>query len=76
MYLNRVIKDHPGTPWALLAQRELKDPLGWKWEDRYTDLTPKPAPKPAANNNNNAPPRNDQKMMPAQPPLRPVPKKL
>jgi len=75
MYLNRVVKDHPGTPWALLAQRELKDPLGWKWKDRYTDLTPKPAPKPAANNNN-APPRPEGKVMLEQPKLRPVPKKL
>jgi len=76
MYLNRVLKEHPGTPWALLAQRELKDPLGWKWEDRYTDLTPKTAFKPAANNNNNASPKPEQKTMLKPPELRPVPKKL
>ena len=29
--LERVVKDHPGTPWALLAQRELKDPFGFQW---------------------------------------------
>src|SRR5258708_26537952 len=29
--LHRVIEEHPTTPWALLAQRELKDPLGFKW---------------------------------------------
>jgi hypothetical protein len=75
-YLDRVIKDHPGTPWASEAKRELDVPLGWKWEDKFVDLTPKAAPKPAANNNNNAPPRNDPKPMPAQPPVRPVPKKL
>lgn len=34
-YLNRVIDEHPGTPWAFLAQVELSDPLGWEWvEDR------------------------------------------
>ncbi len=31
--LERVVKDHPGTPWALLARRELKDPFGFRWEE-------------------------------------------
>jgi hypothetical protein len=34
MYLNRVIQEHPGTPWAYLAHRELTTPLGWKWTER------------------------------------------
>jgi hypothetical protein len=29
--LQRVIAEHPATPWAVLAQRELRDPLGFKW---------------------------------------------
>jgi hypothetical protein len=29
-YLNRVVKDHPGTPWALLAQRQLQIKSGWQ----------------------------------------------
>ncbi|MFO0954875.1 MAG: vWA domain-containing protein, partial [Isosphaeraceae bacterium] len=29
--LKRVIDEHPSTPWALLAERELKDPFGFKW---------------------------------------------
>jgi hypothetical protein len=33
--LERVVKDHPGTPWAILAQRELKDPFGFRWEEAY-----------------------------------------
>ncbi len=33
--LRRVVHDHPATPWALLAQRELKDPLGFKWVEHY-----------------------------------------
>jgi hypothetical protein len=33
--LRRVIIDHPGTPWALLAERELKDPFGFKWVETY-----------------------------------------
>jgi hypothetical protein len=75
-YLNRVVKEHPGTPWAAEARRELQTPLGWKWKDSFTDLTPKPQPKPAANNNNNAaPPKPEQPMM-LEKKERPVPKKL
>jgi hypothetical protein len=33
--LRRVVQEHPATPWALLAQRELKDPLGFKWVEHY-----------------------------------------
>jgi hypothetical protein len=33
--LQRVVNDHPGTPWALLAQRELKDSFGFKWVETY-----------------------------------------
>ncbi|MFO0950491.1 MAG: vWA domain-containing protein [Isosphaeraceae bacterium] len=33
--LQKVVKEHPNTPWALLAQRELKDPLGFKWSETY-----------------------------------------
>ncbi len=29
--LKKVVAEHPNTPWALLAQRELKNPLGLKW---------------------------------------------
>ena len=32
-YLNRVIDEHSGTPWALLAERELSTELGWSWEE-------------------------------------------
>jgi hypothetical protein len=33
MYLERVVKDHPGTPWAKIAAQELKTPLGWTWKE-------------------------------------------
>ena len=42
--LRRVIEDHPTTPWALLAERELKDPLGFKWVETYVQ------PRPRGNN--------------------------
>ena len=43
-----------------LAERELEIPLGWKWSDWYTDLTPKDA-KAKANPNNARTPRNEQR---------------
>lgn len=73
MYLNRVVKDHPGTPWALLAEKELKDPVGWVWQDSFTDLTP----RKMADAGNAAPvaAKNDAKMMLKKPaPSRPPPK--
>jgi len=33
-YLNRVVAEHPGTPWAEIAQRELRYPAGWKLVER------------------------------------------
>lgn len=36
-YLNRVIDTHPGTPWALLAERELSVPMGWEWKESHAD---------------------------------------
>jgi hypothetical protein len=39
--LRRVLTEHPSTPWALLAQRELKDPLGFKWVETYVPPPPK-----------------------------------
>jgi hypothetical protein len=32
-YLQGVVKEHPGTPWAKLAERELQAPVGWKWTE-------------------------------------------
>ncbi|MEJ7592279.1 MAG: vWA domain-containing protein [Planctomycetaceae bacterium] len=37
-YLNRVITEHPGTPWAYLAKVELRDPLGWEWAEGHTAI--------------------------------------
>jgi hypothetical protein len=37
-YLERVVADHPGTPWALEAAQELKQPMGWEWRERFTDV--------------------------------------
>src|SRR6185436_15567571 len=32
VYLERVVKEHPGTPWAKMAAEDLKAPMGWKWQ--------------------------------------------
>ena len=75
-YLNRVVEDHPGTPWALLAQRELETPIGWKWEQDYT-APPQPREAgPNNNNNNNAVPRIPQPRMNAVPKTKRPPPKL
>jgi|688.fasta_scaffold54333_3 hypothetical protein len=38
MLLERVVRDHPGTPWALLAAEELRRPLGYTWVERHTGV--------------------------------------
>jgi hypothetical protein len=43
--LRRVVEEHPTTPWALFAERELKDPLGFKWTETYA------TPRSRMNNN-------------------------
>lgn len=40
-YLQRVIDEHPDTPWAVLASYELDRPFGWELIEDYTDLTPR-----------------------------------
>ena len=74
--LKAVASEHKGTPWALLAQQELSVPIGWKWEESFTDLAP-PAPRGAGNNNNNNVPRpaqDDKARMLKKVAKRPVPK--
>jgi hypothetical protein len=38
--LQKVVDDHPNTPWALLAKRELKDPFGFRWVETYVKPPP------------------------------------
>ncbi len=74
-YLQRVVDLHPGTPWALLAQKEMASPIGWKWEESFTPPPQPPSEQPANNNNNVAPPQPEQaQMLPPPKPRRPVPK--
>jgi hypothetical protein len=32
-YLKRVVAEHPKTPWAIIAERELQEQLGWTWKE-------------------------------------------
>lgn len=44
--LEGVAKEHRGTPWAMWAEAELKDPIGWKWKEEYDPPPPPPPPAP------------------------------
>lgn len=33
-YLERVVAEHPNTPWANIAKQDLTAHVGWKWEER------------------------------------------
>lgn len=66
-YLDRVVTEHEGTPWALLAQRELARPLGWEWKDEFRNLAEREARR-QANQNRPRPERPEPK------PRRPPPK--
>jgi hypothetical protein len=59
--LQRVVDEHPATPWALLAQRELENPLGFKWNETYV------APRPR-NTNEDAAKRKNKSMNQPKPP--------
>jgi len=71
-FLNRVANDHPGTPWALLAKRELNAPIGWQWEESFTETQPRNMGGGGGNNNNV--PSDDKKRMLQRAPKRPIPK--
>ncbi|QDT69631.1 hypothetical protein MalM25_25700 [Planctomycetes bacterium MalM25] len=63
-YLSRVVEDHEGTPWALLAQRELNRPLGWEWRDEFRNL----AERRERQRNNNRPRPERPEPKPRRPP--------
>ena len=65
-YLERVVEEHPQTPWAALAERELATPLGWQWDEGYTNLPP------IEQANNPRPPRPEPQV-PQGPPRRDPP---
>ncbi|MFM8378814.1 MAG: vWA domain-containing protein [Planctomycetia bacterium] len=75
--LMRVVNDHPGTPWALIAAEELRTPLGYEWMETFTDVN---GAKGMQGNNNNPNMPNaradDKKKMLGPPKLKRDPKRL
>lgn len=59
-YLHRVVTEHPDTPWAYLAQRELDNPIGWRWKEDYT---PPPAERIGGDGNPNPNPNDAARML-------------
>jgi hypothetical protein len=54
-YLRRVVDEHPGTPWAMDAKRELAQPLGWQWQERFTNVAARTAQARQGANNRRPP---------------------
>jgi len=73
-YLERVVADHPDTPWAMIADRELETPIGWSWQQTYTPPPGERRPRPNNNNNNNN--NNPEMPMNAEPPKKRPPPRL
>jgi hypothetical protein len=76
-YLQRVVDQHDGTPWADVAERELATPLGWKWQESYTELARNDGDSQGSVNNaaSDNQPRNEQRrMLPPPPPRRELPR--
>jgi len=68
--LDRVVKEHPGTPWALIAQEELRTPLGYEWREEFTGVNVR---KPDPAGGGNALPGDDRMRNVARPkPPRPL----
>lgn len=70
-YLQRVIDEHPGTPWALLAETELKEPIGWRWDEQFTPPPPPPPTRPPGNGNGNGQPQGPRMLPRPTAPVRP-----
>jgi hypothetical protein len=60
-YLERVVAEHAGTPWAMDAARELALPMGWEWREGFTNVA-----RRVAQNANNVP-RPERPAPPAKP---------
>jgi hypothetical protein len=73
MLLERVVRDHPGTPWAFLAAEELRRPLGYAWGERYTGVNVPKASEGGDGGGMPGVPADDKKrMLDAPKPKRPL----
>ncbi|MBA4031503.1 MAG: hypothetical protein C0478_11535 [Planctomyces sp.] len=67
--LKKVLEEAPGTPWALLAARELQNGFGIRVIERYIPPPPPTPPRPA----NAAKPKLTPKFAPEPQPKKPAP---
>jgi hypothetical protein len=70
-HLERVLREHAGTPWALLAERELREPIGWRWSEKRVNLPPRPQGAPAPGGEP-APPQDQLNRLPKPKPARDI----
>lgn len=71
-HLQRILEEAPGTPWAVLAARELKDGFGIRVVEQY--IPPPPPPKPGTPRPRRPRPRiAPEPAPPAQPAPKPQP---
>lgn len=63
-YLERVVREHPETPWAMVAADEIRRPLGYRWTEAHTGVND---PPPGAGNGVASPPSDDAKRRLAPP---------
>ncbi|WP_442484704.1 vWA domain-containing protein [Aeoliella sp. SH292] len=68
MYLERVVTEHPDTPWAYLAGIELESPFGWEWREEFTNV------RARMENQGDGNPQPRMENVPPKKPSRPVPK--
>ena len=65
--LNRVVTEAPGTPWAIMATRELQSPFGIRVEERFIQ----PPPPPSQNKANAVPQKPRPLFVPDPKPAQP-----
>jgi len=72
--LEQVRREHPGTPWAMIAEEELRTPLTYFWREEYTPpphRVPVSGPSPAPPR-----PQDDERRVLPGPAPRVLPKKI
>ncbi|MCA9113683.1 MAG: VWA domain-containing protein [Planctomycetaceae bacterium] len=74
--LNRVLQEAPGTPWAILAARELRNPPGLRIVERFIPPPTPPTPQEIARRRQIQLARENQPRRPTTPTPRPKPPKL
>jgi hypothetical protein len=75
-YLTRVVQEHPGTPWAQLAQAEMDAPQGWTWEEGHMFIPRPPTAEEVRRQLLLAEEQRRRQPMPQPPPMQRVAPKL